>query len=490
MRIQYKLSITFVLLLVFGVTAISSYSIVFIRGYLMNQAEEGIQADAQQLLTTLQLVRGSEERLTEVLHTIGQTSAYDIRIFDSGGAFIDASFGSSGGMEEADESLGNPALQRLSALRSDAETNTKMYFTLNEDEMERVYVYGLLPEAVADVLYYIEISRLKDDIYRPIRTIRWIIYSGMFISIAIILFVSFLFSQYLARPILALKNASQRIAEGDTHQKIQLDRTDEFGMLAESLNRMAARLQEDNERLIQAAEKQKQFYADIAHEIRNPLHTISGTLEMLQLEGLPEEKRKRFLKSAQNQLERLNRLFQDLMTLQRSEMQTAFLHKKKVALRPLVENVAQAFREMAEQQGLDFRVRGPDIQVYADPGKLEQVFDNLISNALKYTPEGHIEVSWRKDDDDPRWLHCSVSDSGIGIPPQHISKLFDRFYRTDKARSRDKGGAGLGLSVVKSILDAHDAPIRVFSQEGKGSTFSFRLPLQGAGVEKQAENAS
>jgi signal transduction histidine kinase len=166
------------------------------------------------------------------------------------------------------------------------------------------------------------------------------------------------------------------------------------------------------------------------------------------------------------------------------------LHKKKVALRPLVENVAQAFREMAENQGLEFRVRGPDIKVYADPGKLEQVFDNLISNALKYTPEGHIEVSWRIDDEAPHWLNCSVSDSGIGIPPQHISKLFDRFYRTDKARSRDKGGAGLGLSVVKSILDAHDAPIKVFSQEGKGSTFSFQLPLQAAKIEKQAGNAS
>lgn len=491
MRIQYKLSITFVLLLVFGVTAISSYSIVFIRGYLMNQAEEGIQADAQQLLTTLQLMSGSEKRLTEVLHTIGQTSAYDIRIFDSGGAFIDASFSSSGGINDAGKALNERALQRLSAMGRDSEARSEeLYYTINEDEAERVFVYGQLTRAVEGAVYYIEISRLKEDIYRPIRTIRWIIYSGMFISIAIILFVSFLFSQYLARPILALKNASQRIAEGDTHQKIQLDRTDEFGMLAESLNRMAARLQEDNERLIKAAEKQKQFYADIAHEIRNPLHTISGTLEMLQLDGLPEEKRKRFLKSAQNQLDRLNRLFQDLMTLQRSEMQTAFLHKKKVALRPLVENVAQAFREMAENQGLEFRVKGPDIKVYADPGKLEQVFDNLISNALKYTPEGHIEVSWRIDDEDPHWLNCSVSDSGIGIPPRHISKLFDRFYRTDKARSRDKGGAGLGLSVVKSILDAHDAPIKVFSQEGKGSTFSFRLPLQAAKIEKKAGSAS
>ncbi|MFW6347672.1 MAG: sensor histidine kinase, partial [Cyclonatronaceae bacterium] len=448
MRIQYKLSITFVLLLVFGVTAISSYSIVFIRGYLMNQAEEGIQADAEQLLTTLQLMKGSQNGLSEVLHTIGKTSPYDIRIFDERGQFIDASFTSSGlASARPGAALPDSSRQRLAQLGSDDETPyTRLFYTLNEEDNPRVFVFGKLPEAVTGALYYIEISRLKEDIYRPVRTIRWIIYSGMFISIAIILFVSFLFSEYLARPILALKNASQRIAEGDTKQQIHLDRTDEFGMLADSLNRMAARLQRDNEQLVKAAEKQKQFYADIAHEIRNPLHTISGTLEMLQLEGLPEEKRKKFLDSARNQAERLNRLFKDLMTLQRSDMQRAFLHKKHVRLRPLVENVAAAFREMAEARGLDFRISGPDVRVYADPGKLEQVFDNLISNALKYTPQGHIEIAWRKDHEDPHWLHCSVSDTGIGIPPQHISKLFDRFYRTDKARSRDKGGAGLGLS--------------------------------------------
>lgn len=479
MRIQYKLSITFVLLLVFGVTAISSYSIVFIRGYLMNQAEEGIQADAQQLLTTLQLMPGSEARLSEILHTIGQTSAYDIRIFDATGQFVDASFTSAPGAGvRARTPLADTTMTRLSGLPpGDQQELSQLFYTLNQTRSERVFVFGKLPEAVAGGLYYIEISRLKEDIYRPVRTIRWIIYSGMFISIAIVLFVSFLFSEYLARPILALKNASQRIAEGDTKQQIHLDRKDEFGMLADSLNRMAARLQQDNEQLVKAAEKQKQFYADIAHEIRNPLHTISGTLEMLQLEGLPEEKRKTFLESARNQAERLNRLFRDLMTLQRSDMETTFLRKKQFRLRPLVENVGQAFQEMAEARGLAFRITGPDVQVYADPAKLEQVFDNLISNALKYTPEGSIEIAWRRSEEDARWLNCSVSDTGIGIPPQHITKLFDRFYRTDKARSRDKGGAGLGLSVVKSILDAHGVTIKVYSQEGQGSTFSFQLPV-------------
>lgn len=477
MRIQYKLSLTFVLLLVFGVTAISSYSIVFIRGYLMNQAEDGIQADAQQLLTTLQLAPGNEARLTEVLHIIGQASAYDIRIFDAQGQFIDASIPSGiNPASEMGEALPDTSLARL---RSNASSG-RAFYTLNIEESDRVFVLAALDEAVEGAVYYIEISRLKEDIYQPVRTIRWIIYSGMFISIAIILFVSFLFSEYLARPIRALKNASQRIAEGDTQQQIHLDRTDEFGMLADSLNRMAARLQQDNEQLVQAAEKQKQFYADIAHEIRNPLHTISGTLEMLQLEGLPEEKRAKFTESALNQAGRLNRLFQDLMTLQRSEMESRFLHRKKLRLRPLVENVGAAFREMAEARGLAFRISGPDVSVYADAGKLEQVFDNLISNALKYTPEGQIEIAWRKDEQHPNRVYCSVSDTGIGIPADHIPKLFDRFYRTDKARSRDKGGAGLGLSVVKSILDAHGVKIKVYSQERQGSTFSFSLPMHPA----------
>ncbi len=464
MRIQYKLSITFVLLLVFGVTAISSYSIVFIRGYLMNQAEEDMKADARQLLVSMQLASYSDRPLPEVLDFIGRDSHYDIRLFSEGGELLASTYRASG------EQL---STEHLSDETIHAETAYPATYSSNE----RFFVIeAWAGEQQTGAPMLLEVSRLKDEIYRPVRTIRWIIYSGMFISIAIILFVSFIFSNYLAKPILALTRASQQIADGDTTHSITLNRTDEFGTLAQSLNRMAARLQEDNQQLKIANNRQKQFYADIAHEIRNPLHTISGALEMLDMDKLSAEQRHKYLKSAQNQTERMNRLFKDMMTLQRSDLDPNFLHVRSFPLHEIMENLEQAYSDQARDKGLRLITKGEPVDALGDPDKIEQVLDNLLSNGIKYTSEGSVTMSWEPVNGK---VIISVTDTGIGIQKEYIPKLFDRFFRTDKARSRDSGGTGLGLAVVKSILDAHKIEIEVESRPGDGTTFSFSLPLAG-----------
>ena len=467
MRIQYKLSITFVLLLVFGVTAISSYSIVFIRGYLMDQAEQDMRTDARQILVSMQLGGDDATAIRPVLEAIAPGTLYDIRVFDTSSQLVDQSLRSANWADDETE-------LRFEIPADITATGNSSVLPGSMAGSNRLFIYSrlVLPEEPSP--YLVEVSRLKSEIYEPVRTIRWIIYSGMFISIAIILFVSFIFSNYLAKPILALTKASQRIAEGETSHTITLNRSDEFGTLALSLNRMAARLQEDNKRLVEANERQKQFYADIAHEIRNPLHTISGALEMLEFDSLPPEKKSKFLKSARNQAERMNRLFQDLMTLQRSDLDPNFIHMRPFWINEVIETLEQAYQQSASEKGLDFSVKGDDTRVLGDPGKIEQVLDNLISNAIKYTPEGAVRVEWYPTGGK---LTISVSDTGIGIHPEHVPRLFDRFYRTDKARSRDQGGTGLGLAVVKSILDAHQSEVQIDSTSVSGTTISFKLPL-------------
>lgn len=467
MRIQYKLSITFVLLLVFGVTAISSYSIVFIRGYLMDQAEQDMRTDARQILVSMQLGGDDATAIRPVLEAIAPGTLYDIRVFNTSSQLIDQSLRSANWADDETE-------LRFEIPADITATGNSSVLPGSMAGSNRLFIYSRLVLPGEPSPYLVEVSRLKSEIYEPVRTIRWIIYSGMFISIAIILFVSFIFSNYLAKPILALTKASQRIAEGETSHTITLNRSDEFGTLALSLNRMAARLQEDNKRLVEANERQKQFYADIAHEIRNPLHTISGALEMLEFDSLPPEKKSKFLKSARNQAERMNRLFQDLMTLQRSDLDPNFIHMRPFWINEVIETLEQAYQQSASEKGLDFNVKGDDTRVLGDPGKIEQVLDNLISNAIKYTPEGAVLVEWCPAGGK---LTISVSDTGIGIHPDHVPRLFDRFYRTDKARSRDQGGTGLGLAVVKSILDAHQSEVQIESTSVSGTTISFKLTL-------------
>jgi len=464
MSIQSKLSITFILLLVFGVTAISSYSIVFIRGYLMMQSEDDMGADARQILLSFQVAANSVEDLEDMLNETGRLSRYDVTLFDRYGNKI----ATTRQHELADTLLPNASLTSLDNLLTGGRLEL---ITVNEAQFDRIFMYGLVSTSNGEV-FFTQISRLKSEIFKPIKTIRWIIYSGMFTSIAIILFVSFIFSQYLARPILQLTEASRKIAEGDTAHKIYLNRNDEFGTLADSLNQMADKLRQENEQLIQANSKLKQFYADITHEIRNPLHTISGTLEMLQLEGISDQDRKKYLQSAMNQSDRLNRLFKDLMMLQRAELDDQFLNLKSFDLSETALRIQDAYEGLLLESEVKLIMEVPKTYVYADKDKIEQVLENLISNAIKYTPKGSVHLRAKERAND---ILVEVIDTGIGISEEHLPRLFDRFYRTDKARSRDRGGTGLGLAVVKNILDAHESEITVESTLNQGTCFRFSL---------------
>lgn len=464
MSIRAKLAWTFILLLIFGITAISSYSILFIRNYLLNEGEEQIINDTEWLAITIQNLQLDEQFETS-LNEAARTSGYRIAIYDDDGIL----FTSVPYFEEATGAPILPADQR-SGLRSSGDVQL-----VNRADSDELVSFTSLT-GTNNPAKYIQVSIYKDQIYEPIKTIRWIIYTGMFISMGLVILVSVLFSRSISRPIVQLESAARDIAGGNVNRTLQLDRKDEFGTLAKSLNQMAERLRADNEALKNLYDRQRQFFADITHEIRNPLHTISGSLEMLQLKNLSEEKKERYLETAARQTERINRLFKDLMTLQRYDSDSYFIEKKPFDIQLILKDIEELFKNRAAEKGLTLNIDKKNAAVFADPNKIEQVLENLVSNAIKYTNEGEINVSTEESKDH---LKIEVSDTGIGISESHLSRLFDRFYRTDKARSRDKGGTGLGLSVVKSILTAHGATIHVSSEPGEGSRFWFSIPKPG-----------
>ena len=460
MSIRAKLAWTFILLLIFGITAISSYSILFIRNYLLDQGEEQIRNDTEWLAITIENLQNNNEFETN-LNEAARTSGYRLAIYDQDG-IIFASVPYDDALLGRDEL---PALLRTQ-LRNSGDVRI-----VNDENNEQLVAYNAI-EGSINPARYIQVSIQKDQIYEPIKTIRWIIYTGMFISIGLVILVSVLFSRSISKPIIQLESAAKDIAGGNVDRTLQLDRKDEFGALAQSLNQMAERLRSDNEKLKKLYDKQRQFFADITHEIRNPLHTISGSLEMLQLKNLAPEQRQRYLETAARQTERINRLFKDLMTLQRYDSDSYFIEKKPFDLQLTLVDIEEMFRNQAAEKGLDLIVDKKPVTVYADPNKIEQVLENLVSNAIKYTNSGHVKVSLSETDSD---VTLKVEDTGIGISEDHLNRLFDRFYRTDKARSRDKGGTGLGLSVVKSILTAHGSAIHIESTPGEGSLFWFSI---------------
>lgn len=463
MSIRSKLAWTFILLLIFGITSISSYSILFIRDYLLEEGRIEMERDTRWLALTVSNLADDED-FGQKLSNAARTSGYQLAVYDSTGKLINA--------YRNNDTTFVPSQTLSAGIMESLKARENLPLLPRDSESETLTSFIELPQP-RGAAHYLLASQLKDEIYAPIKTIRWIIYYGMFISIGLVIIVSIWISRYLTKPITQIKNAAQDIADGDVDREINIERSDEFGALATSLDQMASKLRADTEQIKQFAEKQRQFFADITHEIRNPLHTISGALEMLQLQDLDPKKKQKYIRSAERQTERISHLFKDLKTLQRYDSDEYFVETQEFDFAPIAKHMKELYGERAAEKGIALNIDDQKCTMVGDPGKIEQVIDNLISNAIKYTNEGSVNLRYTANADS---VTIEVEDSGIGISDEHLGRLFDRFYRTDKARSRDKGGTGLGLAVVKSIMSAHNSDINVESESGKGTKFWFTLP--------------
>ncbi len=219
----------------------------------------------------------------------------------------------------------------------------------------------------------------------------------------------------------------------------------------------------------------RDFVANVSHELRTPLTSIKGFVETLQEGALEDRAHARdFLKVIQDHANRLDNLVKDLLSLSSLESREIALDKDNVDLKALSEQVIQGFSSQLKKRSLVISNDLPDLSVQADYTKIEQVMINLFDNAIKFNRDtGFIKVHHQELQDK---IKIIVEDSGIGIPAKDIHRIFERFYRVDKARSRELGGTGLGLSIVKHIVELHGGSVGVESTEGLGSQFWFTLP--------------
>lgn len=222
--------------------------------------------------------------------------------------------------------------------------------------------------------------------------------------------------------------------------------------------------------------ERREFVANVSHELRTPLTTMRSYLEALADGAWKDEKiAPKFLSVTQNETERMIRLVNDLLKLSKLDSKDYTLNKNMVDFVALFNHIIDRF-ELTKKQTIDFQRYLPDQAIFVeiDEDKLTQVIDNIISNALKYSPEGG-KVTFRVDKYEDNII-ASVSDQGVGIPKENLKKIFERFYRVDKARTRKLGGTGLGLAIAKEMISAHGGDIWAMSTEGKGTTISFSLP--------------
>ena len=340
----------------------------------------------------------------------------------------------------------------------------------------------------------IRIAVPLSEINRQVKSMRMKILASTGLAFLPAIFIAAVLARWVSRRFGGIMGHARELARGNFRSRLRGAGGAEFGELARTLNETAANLQQTVEQLqrehaeLEKVERiRKDFVINVSHELRTPLASIQGYTETLIGGALYDsENNMRFLRIIRHNAERLARLTEDLLTLSRIEQKRQKFEFEAHRVNDLLRDAVELMAPLAQKNHINIgeEPAAGDAEVWCDSEAVSQILSNLLDNALKYTPPGgSITVGARESG---RFFELFVRDTGIGIPPEELPRLFERFYRVDKARSRELGGTGLGLAIVKHLVAAHNGSARVESRVNEGSTFFFTLPRdeESLGVER------
>lgn len=297
----------------------------------------------------------------------------------------------------------------------------------------------------------------------------YVVFAGL-IALALSMLPAIYLSNAISRPVRSVTEAARRMAAGDYNQEVPVEGSDETAELARDFNMMADRVRT-------AYELQRNFVGEVSHELRTPLTSIEGFSQAL-LDGVTEgeAERRRSLEIINQESKRLVRLLRDLLLLSQIDAGELRPESSPVDLVDLARKMEGLYSARAEGEGMTLKVEPPPVPLTlnTDPDRLERVLTNLLDNAMKYAGSGGTVTLTVTPD--AGWVHISVADSGPGIPGELLPSIFERFYRVEKSRATKHGGAGLGLSICKELVESLGGRITVHSAVGRGTTFTVTLP--------------
>lgn len=314
------------------------------------------------------------------------------------------------------------------------------------------------------LLIHKPVSTLEETCTQLMTTVHIIL--GAVYVLAFLILIGFHF--FVFRPLRKITEAATQYASGNLDYEIPVYTQDEIGYLSASLNYMSAQLKD-------MEDYQKKIVANVSHDFRSPLTSIKGYVEAMTDGTIPPELHEKYLKIILFETERLTDLTKDLLTLNEFDTKELLLDKTRFDIQEMIKNTAASFEGICtvKHVSIELLLLPQDVFVFADARKIHQVFYNLLDNAIKFSEHDSsviVEVTRRNDK-----IFVSVKDHGIGIPKKELNKIWERFYKSDLSRGKDKKGTGLGLAIVKEAIQAHDEHINVVSTEGVGTEFIFSL---------------
>ncbi len=331
-----------------------------------------------------------------------------------------------------------------------------------------------------DTAYVVYVRDNKQTVHDLNKELITIIVEAVVVGIVISAALSFIVSKTLLQPIVGMTRAAEAMADGDFSKQIAVESDDEVGIMAETFNNMAYQLKTTLEEIKKSEALRREFVANVSHELRTPLTSIRSYAETLTGHAdIPKAQENDFLHVILNESDRMTKIVQDLLELSRFDAGNSKFVIERFDLTAAINavNDAVALESLKHNHTVTLEFDEDLPMIMGDKGRIEQVLMNVLSNAVKYTPDGgRITIASEPYGDAVR---VTIRDTGIGIPEEDLVRIFDRFYRVDKARSRASGGTGLGLSIAREIIVRHGGDIKIDSVAGKGTTVTIDLPIEG-----------